>query len=57
MTCPTCDSDNIMETGRFDLQLVEPDECRHDFECFNCGECFQIVYAAVATKLVGIRDV
>lgn len=49
MNCPKCSSNDIVESSQYDLTLIEPDECRHDFECNRCHHWFQIVYAAVGT--------
>lgn len=46
MKCPRCKSDDIEETGKFDLTEINPDNCRHDFECQECGQLFQIWYRA-----------
>ena len=52
--CPACGSRDIESTSEFDLTLVEPDECRHDFECAECGCLFQIVYSPVSVVAVKV---
>ena len=52
MKCPNCNSENIEETGKFDLTLVESTECRHDFQCNNCEALFQIIYAPIRTSII-----
>lgn len=52
MGCPKCNSNDIVETGMFDLTVVSPEEARHDFECENCGCLFQIIYHPVSTLVV-----
>lgn len=52
MKCPVCNSDNVYESGKFDLTLIDPQEARHDFECGDCEALFQIIYHPVATKLI-----
>ena len=54
--CPYCRSQQIDETGKFDLQYVEPDEVAHDFECLDCEGLFQIVYAPIAVKPIESRE-
>lgn len=50
--CPTCHSSDIQESAKFDLTLVEAEECRHDFECNKCETLFQIVYKPMIVLLV-----
>jgi hypothetical protein len=52
MSCPKCHSEHIEQTGKFDLTVVDADECRHDFECLDCGTLFQIVYHPARTIIV-----
>ena len=52
MPCPKCNSNDIVETNKFDLTNIDPEECSHDFECENCGCLFQIIYHAIETRIV-----
>jgi hypothetical protein len=52
MNCPQCHSENIEQSVKFDLTLIDREECQHDFECNDCGCLFNIVYAPIATKIV-----
>ena len=52
MPCPACNSNDIVQSGKFDLTLISTEEARHDFECEGCGCRFQIVYHPVSTIVV-----
>ena len=52
MNCHVCGSNAIEETGKFDLAQIGPDECTHDFECFDCEALFTITYTANHTALI-----
>jgi transcription elongation factor Elf1 len=52
MNCPHCESSDTEQTGKFDLTVVDARECRHDFECCDCGALFQIIYAPVRTIVI-----
>ena len=52
MNCPNCNSDNVDQTGKFDLTEVNASECRHDFECFDCECLFQIVYRPIVARVI-----
>lgn len=56
MNCPNCGSDTIDQTGKFDLSVIFPSECSHDFECDSCGCLFQIIYHPIATKIVELAE-
>jgi hypothetical protein len=57
MNCPNCSSDNVDQTDKFDLTIIDHEECQHDFECFDCGCLFNIVFAPIATKIVSESDI
>lgn len=50
--CPYCGSERASETGRFDSTLVDPHECRHDFECDACEGLFSVTYTPVSAERV-----
>lgn len=52
MNCPQCNSENIATTNKFDLQSIEATEARIDFECFDCGCLFQLIYHPVEASIV-----
>lgn len=52
MNCPRCNSENVDQTGKFDLTVIDARECRHDFECADCECLFQIVYRPISTIVV-----
>ena len=56
MNCPHCGSDNVDQTGKFDLTIIFATECSHDFECDDCGCLFQITYHPIATKIVELPE-
>lgn len=53
MDCPKCDSDNVNETNEFDLTVIYPEECQHDFKCGECGCLFVILYAPISANVIG----
>lgn len=55
--CPQCASHDIDQTIKFDLTMIDADECQHDFECYECGCLFQILFAPIDTRVIerGIR--
>lgn len=55
-TCPRCNSEDIDQTAKFDLTSIFPDECVHDFECFECGSLFTVTYRAIQQSLVEVED-
>lgn len=52
MKCPKCQSENIDQTGKFDLTSIYATEARHDFECFDCECLFQIIYHPIMAVIV-----
>ena len=52
MKCPNCGSDNIDQTDKIDLTMIDPKECHHDFECYDCECVFLIVYTAIRASVV-----
>lgn len=53
MNCPQCNSENVEESGKFDLTVIDRNEARHDFECNDCECLFQIIYAPINAIIVG----
>lgn len=51
MICPSCSGTDLLQSSKFDLTVVDVDECRHDFECCDCRSLFSIVYAPVGTVM------
>jgi len=56
MTCPHCSSENIDQTDKIDLTVIDPAECQHDFECSDCGCLFTIVYHAIAANIIELPE-
>jgi hypothetical protein len=54
MKCPACGSEDITQSGKFDLTNIDADECTHDFECLNpdCETWFVITYSAINAEIV-----
>lgn len=45
-------SENVNQTGKFDLTYIGKDECQHDFECDDCGCLFTITFALIMANVV-----
>lgn len=46
--CSNCGSDNLVETSKVDMTIINKNNCRHDFECVECGTIVIIEFAPIA---------
>jgi len=52
MKCPSCNSDEVDQTTKFDLVDIDNEQCTHEFECMDCGCLFTITYQAIDTTII-----
>ncbi len=52
--CPWCGSDNLHQSGKFDLTVIYSEECVHDFECHDCDGYCTITYSPIFTRKVSL---
>ena len=52
MNCPSCNSSNVENTAKFDLQTIDNTVCHIDFECCDCECLFQIEFHPVRTQII-----